>query len=270
MASEALWRLAFAAWRAGDGAKALDWLNQATQRFPREEMYFAAGRVPYWKARIYEKRGAKDDARRFYTQAVRDYPLSVYALLALERLRHSFPQTRASLVHELRTMAPDAKKHAIWDFQPQPLFAEPGFLRAVELAEPELLERRFPDAARVEEILAAAEEFRNPDLAAEVETAWDLWQLQDEWRLTPTPARLSCFGPRFESEAGEHLRLDFGLDAHFLPQPGHPEGLKMVRSNLTSLLRLVHSLDEALPIERRQLWSESGGNFAERLQSALR
>ena len=134
MASEALWRLAFAAWRAGDGAKALDWLNQATQRFPREEMYFAAGRVPYWKARIYEKRGAKDDARRFYTQAVRDYPLSVYALLALERLRHSFPQTRASLVHELRTMAPDAKKHAIWDFQPQPLFAEPGFLRAVELA----------------------------------------------------------------------------------------------------------------------------------------
>ncbi len=143
-------------------------------------------------------------------------------------------------------------------------------LRAVDLAEPELLERRFPDAARVEEILAAAQEFRHPDIAAEVETAWDLWQLRDEWRLTPAPARLSCFGPRFESEAGEHLRVDFGLDSHFLPQPEYPEGLKMVRSNITSLLRLVRSLDEGLAIERRQLWSESGENFAERLQSALR
>lgn len=132
MANEALWRLAFAAWRAGELNKALDWLNQEARRFPREEIYFAAGRVPYWKGRILEKQGAKDEARQSYTQAVRDYPLSIYALLALERMRHSFPQARASLIHELRSTP--TKKQAVWDFRPQPLFAEPGFLRAVELA----------------------------------------------------------------------------------------------------------------------------------------
>ena len=43
----------------------------------------------------------------------------------------------------------------------------------------------------------------------------------------------------------------------------------MVRSNIRSLLHLVHTLDDALAVDRRQLWSESGVNFAERLQSAL-
>jgi soluble lytic murein transglycosylase len=132
IANEALWRLAFAAWRAGDLEKALAWLNQEARLFPREEIYYAAGRVPYWKGRIYEKQGAKDEARQSYVQAVRDYPLSVYALLALERMLHAFPQARASLLHELRTVS--TKKQAVWDFRPQPLFAEPGFLRAVELA----------------------------------------------------------------------------------------------------------------------------------------
>ncbi len=133
MASEAIWRLAFAAWRAGDLDKSLDWLKLGERLFPREEIYFAAGRVPYWKGRIHEKKGAMDEARQSYTQAVRDYPLSLYALLALERMRHAFPQARLSLLRELRTMAA-SKKQAVWDFRPQPLFAEPGFLRAVELA----------------------------------------------------------------------------------------------------------------------------------------
>jgi len=34
------------------------------------------------------------------------------------------------------------------------------------------------------------------------------------------------------------------------------------------MLKYVHAIDEALPIERRSLWTESGGNFAERLRAA--
>jgi hypothetical protein len=44
----------------------------------------------------------------------------------------------------------------------------------------------------------------------------------------------------------------------------------MVRANIQSLLRLVHDMDDRLKVERRQLWSESGVNFAERLETTLR
>lgn len=142
-------------------------------------------------------------------------------------------------------------------------------VRAVEFAEPVLFERRFAGLGDTREIVAAAAEFRNADTACEVETAWDLWQYDKEWRLAPSAARLSCFGPRFETETGENLRIDFGIDANFLPQPGYPDSLVMVRSNIRSLLHLVHTLDDALAVGRRRLWSESGENFADRLQSAL-
>ena len=55
VAGEALWRLAFAAWRAHDSDKSLHWLDEDVRRFPREEIYFAAGRAHYWRGRIFEK-----------------------------------------------------------------------------------------------------------------------------------------------------------------------------------------------------------------------
>jgi soluble lytic murein transglycosylase len=134
VASEALWRLAFAAWRTGELDKAAKWLDEDIRRFPREEIYYAAGRALYWKGRIFEKQGARDEARQAYTRAVRQYPLSVYALLALERMRHNFPRARADLLRELRPSLPTGKKQSAWKFAPQPLFADPGFARAVELA----------------------------------------------------------------------------------------------------------------------------------------
>jgi soluble lytic murein transglycosylase len=134
VAGEALWRLAFAAWRAGDWDKSLRWLDEDIRRFPREEMYFAAGRAHYWRGRVLEKQGAHDQAEQAYARAVREYPLSVYALLALERMRHGFPHARTDLLRKLRPSLAAERKQSAWDFRPQPLFAEPGFLRAVELA----------------------------------------------------------------------------------------------------------------------------------------
>ncbi len=67
----------------------------------------------------------------------------------------------------------------------------------------------------------------------------------------------------------ENLRIEFGIDSHFLPQPDAPNSPRMVQSNIKSLLKLVHDLDDTLKADRRRLWSESGDNFAERLQEAL-
>ena len=117
-------------------------------------------------------------------------------------------------------------------------------------------------------VIASASEFQNADACYELESAWDLWTLDQEWRLAPSRVLLTCSGPEFANETGENLRIDFGLDEQFLPSRG--EDLRMVRANIQSLLRLVHDLDETLGADRRQLWSESGGNFAERLGAELR
>ncbi len=140
---------------------------------------------------------------------------------------------------------------------------------AVAFTEPTLLD--VPVAAPVDpaSIVVGAREFQNPDICFELETAWDLWKWDEDWKLAPSRVAISCFGPEFENEIGENLRIDFGLDEQFLPGPGGAEGVRMVSGNVKSLLRLVHDLDDRLRVERRQLWSESGVNFAERLQATL-
>ena len=96
-----------------------------------------------------------------------------------------------------------------------------------------------------------------------------LWQFEnDTWQLAPSRVVLSCFGPEFEDAEG-HLEIEFGIDALFLPQTGQPNHVKMAQSNIKSLLKLVHDLDDALSVDRRQLWTEAGENFAERLHLAL-
>lgn len=133
--SEALWRLAFRAWRTGAWDTALGWLDENLRRVPREEIWYAEGRAHYWKARVFEKKGQKTEARASYARAVREYPLSVYALMSLERLRTSAPEVRTTLLKELRGPLASAEKGAReWRFTPRPVFGDPTFLRAVELA----------------------------------------------------------------------------------------------------------------------------------------
>ncbi len=66
-----------------------------------------------------------------------------------------------------------------------------------------------------------------------------------------------------------NLRIEFGIDTHFLPQRDLPDNFYMTQSNITSLLKLVHDLDDGLSVDKRLLWTESGENFAEKLQEAL-
>jgi hypothetical protein len=143
-------------------------------------------------------------------------------------------------------------------------------INAISLAEPPLVEKAFADpVAEVEDILAVTREFLAGDCAAFLEADWDLWQYYGEWKLQPSRVTLACFGPEFESDGEDNLRIEFGIDAHFLPQPELPDHLFMVRSNVRSLLHLVHELDQRLATADRRLWTESRENFAERLQAAL-
>ena len=140
----------------------------------------------------------------------------------------------------------------------------------VSYAEPSILERAFPLPLDIPAVIAAAKEFANADSCYRLETGWDLWQyVENHWKLEPSGAALLCLGPQFEKDLGENLRIEFGIDTHFLPQPDLPNSIHMTQSNVKSLLKLVHDLDDALSVSKRLLWTESGENFAEKLQSAL-
>jgi soluble lytic murein transglycosylase len=129
--NEALWRLAFTAWRGARLDEALRWLDQNLRLIPREEIWYAEGRALYWKGRVFEKQGHADDARVWYERAVREYPLSVYALLAFSRINAVDPSGAQALAAGLRKGFHDVPA---WTFPPRALYSDPGFLRAVELA----------------------------------------------------------------------------------------------------------------------------------------
>lgn len=140
---------------------------------------------------------------------------------------------------------------------------------AIDYAEAPVVEIPYPPPVPIEAVLAVAQDFQNPDACFWLDTWWDLWLFDKEWALAPSRVVLCCFGPLFERENDEHLRVEFGIDANFLPQPELPDSLRMIQSNIRSLLKLVHDLDDALPVETRRLWSESGDNFADKLHQAL-
>jgi hypothetical protein len=148
-------------------------------------------------------------------------------------------------------------------------------VEAVSSNEPPLLERPVNGPMDVDEALRIFAGYSGDDVSYGLDSWWDLWQFTGDWVLAPAPVGLSCFGSEFDNGADaqvadqEDLRIDFGVDAHFLPAEEIVGGKNLLASNIRSLLRLVHELDSALPARRRRLETESGENFADRLQQAL-
>ena len=140
---------------------------------------------------------------------------------------------------------------------------------AMEFAEPSQFEHDFPPGIEPRIMLEAARDFMHDDCALEIEAAWDLWQFDNDWKLAPSPVTLTCFGPHFDNPQGDHLRVDFGLESLFVPDPSIEGGLRMGQSNLKSLVHFIHELERALALDHRQLWSESGMNIAEAIGKAL-
>jgi soluble lytic murein transglycosylase len=136
-ASEAMWRLALAAIREKNWDEANRWLDENLKRIAHEDVWFAEGRALYWKARVAlgaDPSKGKPAALTFYTRAVREYPLSVYTFLTLERMRVEFPEARRKLLHELRTDLVGPASKATWKFPARVIYGRPEFRRAVELA----------------------------------------------------------------------------------------------------------------------------------------
>ena len=146
-------------------------------------------------------------------------------------------------------------------------------VQAVDSTEPPLLERPMNGPIEVEDVLEILQDYTGEDVAQRVESFWDLWQYIDgDWALAPARVALICQGPEFDNNTGqtileqEQLRVEFGVDINYLPQPEIDGSARLTESNLRSLLRLVHELDSTLPVQKRRLETESGDNFAERLQ----
>jgi hypothetical protein len=148
-------------------------------------------------------------------------------------------------------------------------------IHAVDLTEPPLLEQPLNGPLDVDQVIKAMADYTGEDVAYRVESWWDLWQYDGEWALRPARIALYCFGPEFDngtepaSSEQEDLLVDFGVDSNYLPRPEIPGSARLTESNVKSLLRFVHEVDQALPVERRRLETESGENFADRLQQVL-
>jgi hypothetical protein len=148
-------------------------------------------------------------------------------------------------------------------------------VHAVDLTEPPLLEKAMNGPIDLAEIEPVFSEYQGDDIAFELESWWDLWQFDGDWKLRPTRVSLSCFSRQFDNGTDrerteqEDLRIDFGVDSTFLPSPDIPGSARLIESNVKSLLRLVHDFESALPTRSRVLATESGENFAERLQRTL-
>lgn len=155
--------------------------------------------------------------------------------------------------------------------QPQSVLS----IHAVDSTEPPLLERPVNGPINLEDVFETLNDYKGDDVAYELESWWDLWQFTDDWKLAPARIALSCFGPEFDNGTDrealdqEDLRIDFGVDSHYLPQPEIEGSGRLAQSNIKSLLRLVHEIDSALPVGTRLLQTESGENFADRLQEVL-
>jgi soluble lytic murein transglycosylase len=102
MVGDALWALAYRAYRAGQWDRARQLLARNRELVPRAPIWYAEGRAEYWEGRILEKQGRPGDAVGWYQKTVRRYPLAVYALLAFGRLEEIAPPAAASLQRELR------------------------------------------------------------------------------------------------------------------------------------------------------------------------
>ena len=143
-------------------------------------------------------------------------------------------------------------------------------IRAISDTEPEVVDEAFEETASVEQVLKQAAEFLHDDSAYELTAYWDLWKKwEGEWLLRPRQVRISCVGPNYENETGDHIRLALGFDTEFLPDPADPRSLTASSSNLRSVSRLAETLGKASGVTRRVLWSPSDDGFLTRLEETV-
>jgi soluble lytic murein transglycosylase len=216
MATDALWQLAWTAYKAGDYPSALARLREQLELGPPPGAWWAEGQALYLMGRCHAKMGQTERAADDWEQTARRHPLSYYALLALNRLREVDEVRYAALTASLRA-APTAGQTADqpWQFRDRPVYQSAGFARALEFmrlglgheAEAELrrLGMAVPagrepvtDPDRRDQLWAVAFLY---DQAGRYETShwltrWHLLDYRTKWPSGPDRARWQIAYPR--------------------------------------------------------------------------
>ena len=125
MATEAIWRLAWRHYKQGNQEKALYYLTKQEQRNYHKDQAL------YWRGHIYTTQGKAKDAIDAYSTCIRNYPLTYYALLALQQLEQHYPQTHQTILKEIQ-YAPANDKGTPFHFKPRAVYSSRTFLRGIE------------------------------------------------------------------------------------------------------------------------------------------
>jgi hypothetical protein len=154
------------------------------------------------------------------------------------------------------------------------------------------------------EVTALAVQHVNTDTAYIATAKWDLWSFDIEtlkWQHKPEPLVLVCHGQDYDNglaATSGHFMADLGFEHFFtghggLLAPGaasnpfnssdHPmehtfrqwmstsanlkEYHAKTRENIQQLFHWAEAVEQALPVERSELWSEGEENFEARLDA---
>jgi hypothetical protein len=131
-----------------------------------------------------------------------------------------------------------------------------------------------------ENAVAEATARLDDDTAYEFEVRWPLWTpetgagLDVVWKEAPALVRVIGYGPEFDDAAYEsngHIRVDFGLDSHFLLEEVDldPIAAQRVQQNVEKLVAFTLSVEKHCGISSRLLWTESGESIAQKLIDRL-
>jgi soluble lytic murein transglycosylase len=216
MRAEAMWRLGWRAYVDKDDKKAIAYWEKQIAAAPVDDNYWAEGQAQYWIGRAQERRGKRDLALASWTSAVESYPVSYYAMLALNRMREVDAKAFAALTKKIEADPPgyDAAAPA-FTFAPRAEYATPGFQRAVELiklglgdqAEAELRtlglvapgdKKRVEDPDTIEKLWAMAWLY---DRAGRYSTShwptrWHILDFKRQWPVGANAARWQIAYPR--------------------------------------------------------------------------
>ena len=216
MRAEALWRLGWRAYRAGDDRKAMAYWQQQIATAPIDDNYWAEGQPQYWIGRAQARSGDAAGALRSWEDAVRTYPLGYYALLALNRLAEAAPDRHQALLATITADPPGFDPAApAFQFKARPEYATPAFERAVAFirlglgdpADAELRglgltaptgKKRVDDPDKIEKLWAMAWLY---DRAGRYETShwttrWHILDYKRQWPVGANRARWRIAYPR--------------------------------------------------------------------------
>ncbi len=202
MRAEAMWRLAWRAFKKRDHKEAIHWLEEQKRLVPIDDNYWAEGQAQYWLGRAWAEIGDTTKSLSYYQEAINAYPMSYYALLALNRLRDKHPDDFKRVQQKIAATASAEAKPL--SFRKRELYSSAGFNRALEFlrlglggrAEAELRKLKFAspsgksrvtDADEVDRIWALAYLYH---LAGRYEHShWvTRWHVLDYKRHWPTDA----------------------------------------------------------------------------------